>query len=615
MLMERAEGQTEESFEADVFVRSLSSNEQRKGIDTPHRLAAISEAFQRRIPDPRMASALSLSATQYGRLKSIVENEWMHELVEKNELGTTDAATLLEAAKKGKVDDKRLADLRRTVEGWVEVHRHKLGAERTEKKRAGKELTGTANMVKKYASQTGIVRHWVKSLLDPSKPPFNNPHQLDFGVIVDEQKGEIFVPTVREKAQDLSADEIEGLMVGMAEGARRLAPLYVQAQRREANKVTEEDAAQALAVVERKARAALSRSRVASPSRSISNSLSLRTWRCRSAKSRRRSRTTWAASTLIPTSSRTSTTRPRTNSAVRPGVAVVPPICSLNHSPEECRRALLRATFSSPIILDLETTGLGRRRHWLDQVVAVGLLIGDAAHVLIVRSSHLSCAKYEIGEDQLRHALQPLADRRDLTLVLHNAMFDLGFLRAAGVRISGTVFDTIHMLKLIDSDRGREDGKKARKERRYDQPLNYKLKDVVLHDLDIKSPHFPGQSDLVSYDILVPYLMCDLVATSRLFAYLQNQLPPQTIDYYRHFVAPVTPLLVEMAHAGVGADCEFVAQEADRLRLLMSEISAKHVARCGQQLDVGDYALRYWVYRRLRCPVRRLVLRQTLIFG
>src|SRR4051794_38396237 len=119
------------------------------------------------------------------------------------------------------------------------------------------------------------------------------------------------------------------------------------------------------------------------------------------------------------------------------------------HHPSECRSALART--SSPVVVDLETTGLSRK----DRIVSAGLLVDGIAYILFARSLHASITNSPLPI--FYGALRPL-ERPDLTIIGHNAPFDLGFLRREGIVVRGEVRDTLKLLRLIDQDRGR-DGK------------------------------------------------------------------------------------------------------------------------------------------------------------
>lgn len=154
-----------------------------------------------------------------------------------------------------------------------------------------------------------------------------------------------------------------------------------------------------------------------------------------------------------------------------------------HHCPVLLRRAL---EHTRSAVIDLETTGLGRR----DRIVAVGVLVGRDAHILVTDEHRdLSSLPHRVTASVVAEALAPLSTRPDLELVAHNAVFDVGMLERAGIAVHAQVRDTMKLLKLLDGDRGKEvddEGTGTRShriDRRYDEALNYKLKDVARHEL------------------------------------------------------------------------------------------------------------------------------------
>lgn len=272
----------------------------------------------------------------------------------------------------------------------------------------------------------------------------------------------------------------------------------------------------------------------------------------------------------------------------------------ISHDARACAEALRGAAPKSEVIIDLETTGLGRRH----RIVSVGVLVESELYILFTGSAELSVAKLNISLFDLKIALQPLAERDDVVVVLHNAEFDLGFLMRAGIEIRRPVHDTERLMRMIDSDRGRKEI--SRTLRRTGQIPNFRLKDLVETELNIVAPHFPGAAELLPYREHVRYLASDCLITARLYRHAMSLLTQREIDYYNTFVAPVTPLLVGMNHIGVRADADFIVGECDRLLGLMRQLSDHHSSRFGQALDAGDFHLRGYLYFRrdgLRCYV------------
>lgn len=275
-------------------------------------------------------------------------------------------------------------------------------------------------------------------------------------------------------------------------------------------------------------------------------------------------------------------------------------LTSVSHDPQACYDALRGAAPGTEIVIDLETTGLERRH----RIVSVGVLVRSALFILFVGSIELSVVPFNIDLTALRAALAPLAERTDLLAVFHNAIFDLGFLKRVGIEVRCAVYDTAKLLLLADPDR--KSKLVWRFNHRHQQSPNYRLKDVLLLELNIDAPHFPGAAERLGYREHVRYLASDCVITRKLFDFLKQTLRPADFHYYSKFAAPVTPLLVNMTNAGVNADAEFITSECDRLVALMRNLSDMHKHRFGQPLDAGDFALRGYIYflrSGLRCFV------------
>ena len=73
------------------------------------------------------------------------------------------------------------------------------------------------------------------------------------------------------------------------------------------------------------------------------------------------------------------------------------------NQPRRTRRAL--ESTRSPVVLDLETTGLSRH----DDIVSVGLLIDNQPYINFLFTRFIPV----ISRERLRHALEPLATRED----------------------------------------------------------------------------------------------------------------------------------------------------------------------------------------------------------
>lgn len=204
--------------------------------------------------------------------------------------------------------------------------------------------------------------------------------------------------------------------------------------------------------------------------------------------------------------------------------------------------------------------------------------------------------------------LAPLATRTDLKLIGHNLAFDVGMLERAGIPVRCRILDTQKLLKLVDSDRGWQDaetdiGKQRCRTWRSDgNSLNYRLKDLARHLLRVHALDFPGAMATLPMPDLVKYLKSDLMVTQALFEHIDRSLSLQDRVYADALIGPLNAMLVGMSQIGVQADAAFVAAEGQRLVDLMAAIFDEHRQAFDQRLDVGDEAIRSWVYRTgLKC--------------
>jgi len=277
-------------------------------------------------------------------------------------------------------------------------------------------------------------------------------------------------------------------------------------------------------------------------------------------------------------------------------------VTRVTHDPGECSNALARTV--SPVVLDLETTGLRR----CNQIVSAGILVDGVAHILFARSMHASI--HNLPLDQFRDALRPL-ERPDLVVIGHNLPFDLRMLRREGIRVTGEARDTLKLLRLVDQDRGRGGGGQDKHSPRIDlhapadSPLHldYKLKHVAGQLLGIHMPHFPGQIELAPYDVHARYLACDLTGTKMLYDRLWPKLTDAERHYYQTMVAPLISIHLDMTETGVQADPSFIVAESQRLAEAMTRVSDEHRSKHGVALGMDEGQMRDWLFKQLKLPV------------
>lgn len=153
-------------------------------------------------------------------------------------------------------------------------------------------------------------------------------------------------------------------------------------------------------------------------------------------------------------------------------------------------------------------------------------------------------------------------------------------LEREGIHIVGTIHDTEKMLRLLDSDRGKNrDVLSARIDRKAPPGaqvhLNYKLKHVVPQLLHVKMIDFDDATPMAVLPFVshVKYLTSDILGTGLLYDHLISQLTSVKTTYHSKLIAPLTPLLVQMTELGVRLDPAFIRSETLVLMVLMENLS------------------------------------------
>jgi len=218
--VEVVQGEEQEpgEFRKDILIRSVAENEQRKNFTTPEKLEIVKELKAAKVPDPRAASALAISETQYRRFVSVTDEPWLHTHVTDNCIGMSDSAELVQAAKK----KNRVKEFEEDLDQWVKDHRVLIEQEREELAKVGKKLTGSAAHVKKYAT-TQLVKHWLTCIENGRR--FDDNVGFKFGILVDTVKGSITIPSTQLKVTELSAEDFETMICELEDTVDRFLPL------------------------------------------------------------------------------------------------------------------------------------------------------------------------------------------------------------------------------------------------------------------------------------------------------------------------------------------------------------------------------------------------------
>lgn len=202
---------------------------------------------------------------------------------------------------------------------------------------------------------------------------------------------------------------------------------------------------------------------------------------------------------------------------------------------------------------DVETTGLNPRK---DRLCGLALTFSDEASYYFVLQHTRQLPSGDVVLEQhipierfIQH-LQPLFAQEQVTMVAHNAKFDLHFLSAAGMRVRGRLADTMLAAQLINENR--EVG----------------LKELA-PSVGINQKHYQSMVDFPGYgkneflgvklDNATDYAMKDTLATWRLWVQYRSELSREGVEHvFRDVWMPLLITLQQMEAKGIALDLDKV---------------------------------------------------------
>jgi hypothetical protein len=228
----RGENQSERDFENDVYICSVSENEQRRNFNQEEKLQIVKEFDELGISEERAASALGISVTSYKRFAAITSNPVIHKAVVAKRIGLTDAATVIQSAAKNKATD-------RFMEFWGTICPASTDSIEQQQQTGAKNT----NKAPKQTIAPRLVRHWVKQM--ENEEPFDSNVELSLGISLDSQRKTLAVRGGQIKIDELSAAEIQDLIGELQDLSVQIVPLVHQQRAIEAaGGITDEEAEQ-----------------------------------------------------------------------------------------------------------------------------------------------------------------------------------------------------------------------------------------------------------------------------------------------------------------------------------------------------------------------------------
>lgn len=259
-VMVRGKGQSDDEFATDVLVRSVSDNENRIQFDDFEKLEIAKLLDERKVDANRAMAALGVKDSQYRRYLHIVRTPWLYEAVDSGQIKSTNAARLVEAAKKQddatdrtevKNESVNRMDLFQSgFDAWLKIAEHELReANKWRAANKKKALEGKQAHLSRYFTNS-LLLHWEKCLEEGMA--FDSAQQGGFAFLVnvDVKKLSLEIPRVSLKTDDIDEEALEQVIGGLEDGLVTVSQLLVEVQRKQP--VSQDEAEQALARVRAK---------------------------------------------------------------------------------------------------------------------------------------------------------------------------------------------------------------------------------------------------------------------------------------------------------------------------------------------------------------------------
>ncbi len=250
------------------------------------------------------------------------------------------------------------------------------------------------------------------------------------------------------------------------------------------------------------------------------------------------------------------------------------------------------------IAIDLETKDPELKLMGSGSVTGRGKIVGVAVAVE-GWSGYYPIAHEGGGNMDIRMVLKWFQDvlNTPATKIFHNAMYDVCFIRAAGLKINGTIVDTMIAGSLVDENRFRYDLGSMGRDYVGKGKNEAVLKETAeLWGIDPKSEMYKLPAMYVG-----EYAEQDAVLTLQLWQKMKQEIEHQDIQSIFDLETELFPCLVDMRFLGVRVDEEgahqlkqqLVAQEKELLQSVKKETgvdtqiwAARSIAQVFQKLDL-----------------------------
>jgi len=259
--------------------------------------------------------------------------------------------------------------------------------------------------------------------------------------------------------------------------------------------------------------------------------------------------------------------------------SAVPQVDFLCVQNEEALQKLVDAlTEAERISFDVETTSTDAM-----QAKLVGLGIAWAkdqlAYIPVAHTNEGKIVAEQLDwETKILPAIQPFFADPKITMMAHNAKYDLTVCKRHGLEINGWIHDTMVMAWVLDPG-NRRLGLKGMA----DVELGMEMVDIT--EL-IGSGRKQVTIDTVDIQTVGAYCAQDVNATIQLFDLLKPRLDESGMgQLYNDLELPMIPVLTDMEMTGIGLDKEFLAAMSVELTDRLNELEGKLFSIVGREFN------------------------------
>jgi len=230
----------------------------------------------------------------------------------------------------------------------------------------------------------------------------------------------------------------------------------------------------------------------------------------------------------------------------------------------------------SPVAIDLETYDPGIKDHGPGWATGNGKVVGVAIAWEGFKGyfpiDHDAPGNYD--KKVFMRQFQDMLDRCP-EIVCHNAMYDIGWMRRMGLRITSKIWDTMLMAPILDENRMRYSLNVVGQDY-----LGEKKSEALLYEA-AKEWGVDAKNDMWRLPPMYvgPYAEQDAELALKLFHVLQREILAQDLTHINELEHQVLPVLIDMKWNGVRVDIDqaeqtknkLLKQESEQLRQIKQE--------------------------------------------